>query len=172
MTPARSPAYGLASPSLSQLSLTALLCVIAELVLGVAAMLGMRRRSETRDWHTSPAPQALPQAKPDTQKQEADSSSESFSGLSRESLLEHPRGLANEPREATHQDARHKAEHDTVDVAHTLARQPRSPQSRASSFDRLRMRRSLTSDRKGLILSLSKDGAVLTIPDVSPSAPA
>ena len=70
MTPARSHAHGLASPSLSQLSLTALLCVIAELVHSVAAMLGMRRRGETRDWHTSPAPQALPQATPDTPQQE------------------------------------------------------------------------------------------------------
>ena len=165
MTLARSHAQGFASPSFSQLLLTAMLCVLAELVQSVAARLGMRRRRETRDWHMSPAPQALPQATRDIQNQEANSSSESFSGLSRESLLEHPQGLTNDPREATHQDARHKAEHDTVVVAH-------ASHPRASSFDRLRMRRSLANGRKGLILSLSKDEAVLTTLNVSHSAPA
>jgi len=42
MTPARTHAHGLASPSLGQLLLTALLCVLAELASCIAATLGMR----------------------------------------------------------------------------------------------------------------------------------
>ncbi|OYW42560.1 MAG: hypothetical protein B7Z38_04570 [Rhodobacterales bacterium 12-64-8] len=94
-------------------------------------------------------------------------------------------GLVNIPRESINRDARHKAEHDTVGVVHTQARQPRAPQLRASSFDRLGMRRSLTNGWKGLMVSLltlrsrrqaasrrANHEAVLAIPDVSPSAPA
>jgi hypothetical protein len=177
MTPARTHAHGLASPSLCQLSLTALLCVIAELVHRVAAMLGMRNRRQVRECDTIQMPEALPQAKRDIQEQEADSSSESFSGLSRESLLENAKGLAADPRESANRDARpilnkNGAEHGTLDAAHTLAASPHAPQARASSFDRLRMRRSLTNGRKGIMLSLSKHEAVLTTPDVSPLAPA
>ena len=70
MTPARPLAHGLASPSLSQRSLTALLCVIAELVIGVAAMFGMRNRRQARVCDTIPMPEALPQATRDTYQKE------------------------------------------------------------------------------------------------------
>ncbi|OYX48363.1 MAG: hypothetical protein B7Y90_10540 [Alphaproteobacteria bacterium 32-64-14] len=161
--------------------------MIAELVLGVAAMLGMRNRRQARACDTNPMPEALPQATRDTQNQEADSSNESFSGLSRESLLEHPQGLADIPRAAINRDARHKAEHDTVGVAYTLVPQsPRASQARASSFDRLTMRRSRKHcPQKGLMVSLltlrsrrqaasrrANHEAVLTALNVSPSAPA
>ncbi len=47
-----------------------MLCVLAELVTSVAAMLGMVRRHDLRDWHTQPVAENLPLAKPDTVQKE------------------------------------------------------------------------------------------------------
>ncbi len=47
-----------------------MLCVLAELATGVAAMLGMVRRHDLRDWHTQPVAENLPLAKPDTVQKE------------------------------------------------------------------------------------------------------
>ena len=70
MTPARTHAHGLASPSPLQHWLNATLCVIAELVNRVAAMLGMRNRRQARVCDTIQMPEALPQATHDTPQEE------------------------------------------------------------------------------------------------------
>ena len=133
MTLARPPAHGLASPSLSQLSLTALLCVIAELVRSVAVMLGMRNRRQVRVCDTIQMPEALPQATHDTH-QEANSTHGVILGLVPRISVGPTQGLANTPREAINQDARHKAEHDTVDVAQAAdAGPPGSRPARAAT---------------------------------------
>jgi hypothetical protein len=50
--------------------LEAALCAFVRLVQGVATTFGMRRRKGQRDWHTSSKASALPQTKPDIQRQE------------------------------------------------------------------------------------------------------
>jgi hypothetical protein len=117
MTQARTLTPGLGNPPLIQLLLEAVLCAFVRLVQGVVATLGMRFNRTLRDWHTNDPQEALPQAKPDIQLEEPTTPTESCSGLSRASLLDPARELANDPREAINQDARHKAEHDAVDVA-------------------------------------------------------
>jgi len=48
----------------------AMLCVLVELVSGVAAMLGMRNRRQVRECDSIQMPEALPLAKPDTHHEE------------------------------------------------------------------------------------------------------
>ncbi|MBY0254379.1 MAG: hypothetical protein K2X54_23870 [Methylobacterium organophilum] len=74
MTPARSHAHGLVSPSPLQHWLNATLCVIAELVRNVAARLGMRNRRQARVCDTIQMPEALPLAKRDTPQEETTTS--------------------------------------------------------------------------------------------------
>ena len=60
MTQARARAHGVVTPSLSQLSLTATLCVLVRLVLGLASTLQMILNRRPRDWHTRATHEALP----------------------------------------------------------------------------------------------------------------
>ena len=94
-----------------------MLRLFAELVQGVAATLGMRNRRQARDWHTNPAPEALPHAKPDTQLKETHSTHGVIPGLAPGISVGPTRGLAVDPHEALNRNARHKAEHDSVVVA-------------------------------------------------------
>ena len=119
MTLARTHAHGLVSPSPLQHWLNATLCVLAELVHSVAAMLGMRNRRQARECDTIQMPEALPQATHDTQLQEANSTHGVILGPVPRISVGPTRGLAIIPREAINQDARHKSGHDTVDVVST-----------------------------------------------------
>ena len=60
MTPVRTHANEVGSPSLPQLLLDALLRLFVELVQNVVATLWMRRSDQTCDWHTDPIVNALP----------------------------------------------------------------------------------------------------------------
>jgi hypothetical protein len=71
MTPARTRANGFGTPSLPQLLLTALLRMLAELVLHVASTLQMCFRRPVVIG-TRPMPDALPGEKSDSQQQELD----------------------------------------------------------------------------------------------------
>jgi hypothetical protein len=70
MTQARTRAKGLATPSLSQLLLTAMLRMFVALVQSVVSTFQMKRNRPLRDWHTGSAQASLPRTKSDTQQQE------------------------------------------------------------------------------------------------------
>ncbi len=116
MTRARNLAPGLGNPPLLQLLLDAVTCAFVCLVQGVATTFGMRFNRRTHDWHMGSSQEALPQTKPDIHTEEELTPTVSFSGLSRESLLDHPKGLTNNPLETINQDSRDKPENDPVDV--------------------------------------------------------
>jgi len=100
MTPARTVANGVRIPSLCQLLLTALLRLFVELVLGIAATLGMRLCRLARDWHTNQIPEALPQATHDTSHKEPTTPTGFILGLEPRISVGPTRGLAEPPREA------------------------------------------------------------------------
>lgn len=80
MTPAQTRASGLGNPSLPQLWLTALLCVLVELVRNVASTFQMSWLRLKRDWHTRDDEAALPRETSDT-NQEANTSAQHRSPL-------------------------------------------------------------------------------------------
>ena len=117
MTRARPLASGLGNPPLLQLLLDAVTCAFVCLVQGVRATFGMRFNHQPRDWHMGETQEALPPTKPDIHTEEnLTTPTVSFSGLSRESLLENPKGLAVSPLETINRDSRDKPENDLVDV--------------------------------------------------------
>ena len=116
MTRARPLAPGLGNPPLLQRLLDAVTCAFVCLVQGVVTTFGMRSNRRPHDWHMGSSHEALPQTKPDIHLKEAPTPTVSFSGLSRESLLDHPTGLAISPSETINQDSRDKPENDPVDV--------------------------------------------------------
>jgi len=108
--------------------LDAVTCAFVCLVQGVVATFGMRFRHHPRDWHTGEMREALPQTKPDIHTEEnLTTSTGSVSGLSRESLLDHPKGLAISPLETINQDSRDKPENDPVDAETLEAGKARAP---------------------------------------------
>ncbi len=127
MTRARPLASGLGNPPLLQRLLDAVTCAFVCLVQGVAATFGMRSWIGQRDWHTHSGTSALPQTKPDIHIKDPTTFTESLSGLSRESLLANPRGLANDPLETLNRDSRDKPENDPVDVEALEAGKARVP---------------------------------------------
>ena len=69
MTPAQTRPYGVVTPSLPQLLLTAMLRVLVELVLNVASTLRMRPSRLPAECHTDVPPAALPEETNDTCKE-------------------------------------------------------------------------------------------------------
>ena len=116
MTQARPPAPGLGNPPLIPLLLEAVACAFVCLVETVRATFGMRFRHQPRDWHMVEMREALPQTKPGTHLKEITPPTESLSGLSRASLLDNPKGLANDPVEALNRESRDKPENDLIGV--------------------------------------------------------
>jgi len=116
MTRARPASYGLGNPPPLHHWMHAVLMLVVCLVQGVAATFRMRRWIGKRDWHAQSGTSALPQTKPDIQSQDPTTPTESLSALCRESLLEAPKGLANDPLETLNQDSRDKPENDTGEV--------------------------------------------------------
>jgi hypothetical protein len=99
--------------------LEAVLCALVMIVSNVAAMFGMRRQGEPRDWHTQDAEQALPQTKPDT-SQRTTLTHGVIPGLVPGISVGTPQGLANIPRATINRDSRDALrlpENDSVDVA-------------------------------------------------------
>ncbi len=92
-----------------------MLCV--SLVQGARTTLGMVFNRTHRDWHTETAHDALPQATSGNQLQETNPTHGVILGLVPRISAGTPRGLSIDPREAINRDARHKGEHDIVDVA-------------------------------------------------------
>jgi len=155
MTRARSHTWAVGISPLIQPLLEAVLCVVMSLVQGVAATFGMRRWIGQRDWHAQSGTQALPQTKPDIQSQDPTTPTESRSALCRESLLEHPKGLASDPLETLNRDSRDALrlpENDTGEVeapagaleACPLARAPGECRDPASAQRALPTRTSIT----------------------------
>ena len=70
MTQARTRSYGVGSPSLPQLWLTAMLRALVVIVQSVVSTFQMKRNHRLRDWHTGPAHASLPRTKNDTRHQE------------------------------------------------------------------------------------------------------
>ncbi len=89
MTRARTASLGMAKLTAIQPLLGAVLMLCVSLVQGAATTLGMIFKRRSRDWHTETAHEDLPQATSGIQRQEPNSPTESFSGSSRESLLDH-----------------------------------------------------------------------------------
>ena len=127
MTRARTHIRAVGISPLIQPLLEAVLCVVVSLVHRVAATFGMRFNHRPRDWHTGKMREALPQTKPDIHLKDLTSPTVSFSGLSRESLLDHPKGLAISPLETINRDSRDKPENDPVDVEALEAGKARVP---------------------------------------------
>ena len=155
MTRARPASYGVVTPPPLHHWMHAVLMLFASLVQGVAATFGMRRWIGQRDWHAHCDAPALPQTKPDIHIKEATPPTESLSALCRESLLEHPKGLANDPLETLNRDspdALRLPENDPVDVeapagaleACPLARAPGECRDPASAQRALPTRTSIT----------------------------
>ena len=148
MTRARTASYGVVTPPPLDRWIDAVLMLFASLVQGVAATFRMHFRHRARDWHTASVREALPQTKPDTQSQDPTTFTESLSGLSRESLLENPKGLANDPLETINRDSRDKPENDHVDAealeAGPLARVPGAGRDPASAQRALPTRTALS----------------------------
>src|SRR5262245_42704523 len=130
MTSAQTRAHGFGTPSLTQLWLGAMLRVFVELVLVVVRLFGMRPAGLSGECHTDVARRVLPQGENGTIKEAKRrnanrhtrssayalaASTESFSGLSRESWFDH-HGNSQQSRTRTSQDPRHKAEDDVRDV--------------------------------------------------------
>ena len=89
MTRARTASLGVAKLTAIQPLLGAVLMLCVSLVQGAATTLGMIFKRRSRDWHTETAHEDLPQATSGIRRQEPNSPTESFSGSSRESLLDH-----------------------------------------------------------------------------------
>jgi len=116
MTRARSHTWAVGISPLIQPLLEAVLCVVMSLVHSVRATFGMRFNRRDRDWHKVETHEALPQTKPDIPCQDPTTLTESLSALCRESLLETPKGLANDPLETLNRESRDKPENDTGEV--------------------------------------------------------
>ena len=142
MTRARSHTWAVGISPFIQPLLEAVLCVVMSLVQGVAATFGMRRWIGQRYWHAQSGTSALPQTKPDIQSQDPTIPTESLSALCRESLLEHPKGLANDPLETLNRDSRAKPENDTCEVE---AFGPRANAPRPVSAQRALLTRTIPS---------------------------
>ena len=127
MTRARTASYGVVTPPPLDRWIDAVLMLFASLVQGVVATFGMRRWIGQRDWHAQSGSSALPQTKPDIHLKEDTIPTESLSALCRESLLEHPKGLTNDPVETRNQDSRDKPENDPVDAEALEAGKARVP---------------------------------------------
>jgi len=141
MTRARTASYGVVTPPPLQLWLHAVLMRFVSLVQGARTTLGMIFKRNHRDWHTETAHDALPQAKSGNQFLESNTTHGVILGLVPRISVGTPRGLSIDPREAINQDARHKAERDSVDAAPSLsfrASRRRDPEPRG---DKLRRRR-------------------------------
>ena len=141
-----------------------MLCV--SLVHHAATTLGMILNRRLRDWHTADAHEDLPQATSGNHLPETTQTHGVMLGLVPSISVGPTRGLANDPREAINRDARHKGEHDTVDVAPfrleacLLARVPgegRGPVLREAQPHIHRSALTRTGWTPALILSLSKD---------------
>ena len=75
-----------------------------------------------RDWHTGHAHEDLPQAKSGIHLQKEPNPTHGvILGLVPRISVGTPRGLSIDPLEAINQDARHKAERDSVDAAPSLS---------------------------------------------------
>ncbi len=116
MTRARPTSYGVVTPPPLHRWMHAVLMLVVCLVQGVVATFGMRRWIGKRDWHTHSGTSALPQTKPDIHLKDPTAPTESLPALCQDSLLENPKGLANDPLETLHRDSRHKPENDTGEV--------------------------------------------------------
>ena len=127
MTRARTHIRAVGISPLIQPLLEAVLCVVVSLVHRVAATFGMRLFRRNHDWHMAPAAEALPQTKPDIHLKDPTTPTASFSGLSRESLLDPPKGLAISPLETINRDSRDKPENDPGDVEALEAGKARVP---------------------------------------------
>ena len=124
MTRARNRTQGLGNPPLIQLLLEAVLCVFVSLVQGAATTLGMIFKRTSRDWHTAIAHEDLPQATSGIQFQDNNHTHGVILGLVPRIPVGTPWGLSIDPHEAINQDARHKAERDSADVAATRTSAP------------------------------------------------
>jgi hypothetical protein len=126
MTRARTASYGVVTPPPLDRWIEAVLMLCVSLVHRAATTLGMIFNRTRRDGHTETAQEDLPQAKHGTLSQVPNTPHRVMLGLVPSISVEPTRGLAIDPREAINQDARHKGEHDTVDVARSCHAPPLS----------------------------------------------
>ena len=121
MTRARTASYGVVTPPPLDRWIDAVLMLCVSLVQGVATTLGMIFNRIHRDWHTGHAREDLPQATSGISSQGTKRIHGVILGLVPRISVGTPRGLSIDPREAINQDARHKAERDSVDLAPSLS---------------------------------------------------
>jgi len=119
MTRARTASYGVVTPPPLDRWIDAVLMLCVSLVQGVRTTLGMWRRIRRRDWHTQSDISALPHAKSGISSQGTKLTQGVILGLVPRISAGSSRGLSIDPRKAINQDARHKAERDSVDVVQT-----------------------------------------------------
>ena len=124
MTRARTASNGVVTPPPLDRWIDAVLMLCVSLVQGAATTLGMIFKRNYRDWHTEDAHEDLPQAKSGNQFLESNTTHGVILGLVPRIPVGSPRGLSIDPREAINQDARHKAERDSADVAATRTSAP------------------------------------------------
>ena len=117
MTRARTASYGVVTPPPLDRWIEAVLMLCVSLVQGAATTLGMIFNRNHRDWHTETAHDDLPQAKHGISSQGTNSNQGVMLGLVPSISVGPTRGFATDPCEAVNRDARHKGEHDIVDVA-------------------------------------------------------
>ena len=136
MTRTQTRPYGVIAPSSRQLLLEAMLCVFACLLSNVGSMLATIFNRHTRDWHTDAASEDQLQTSNDIAQKEPQLSQPSFSGKAEGRIPGIPvassRGTTTYSPEAHNQDARHRAEHDTVVVA--ALRQESGSESKGHAF--------------------------------------
>ena len=147
MTRTQTRAYGVSNPSSRQLLLVAMLRAFAWLVSNVGSTLRTIFNRNTRDWHTDRAEEVQLQPSTDITEKEPQPPQPSFSGkrdLSAEARraqaearipgipVAAPQGTTPYSLTAHNQDARHKAEHDTVVVA--ALRQESGSESKGHTF--------------------------------------
>ncbi len=117
MTRTQPRSYGVTTPSSRQPLLEAMLRAFVWLVSNVASLFGMTINRNTRDWHTDAAHENQLPTSNDIQK-EAKTTQPSFSGKAAGRIPGIPvvstQGTATYSLCATNQDARHKAEHDSI----------------------------------------------------------
>ena len=124
MTRARTASYGVVTPPPLQLWLHAVLMRFVSLVQGARTTLGMIFKRNHRDWHMEDAQDDLPQAKSGISSQGTNPTHRVILGLVPRISVGTPRGLSIDPHETHNQDARHKAERASADVAATRTSAP------------------------------------------------
>jgi hypothetical protein len=118
MTRARTASFGVGSLAAIQPLLDAVLMLCVSLVHHAATTFRMIFTRRTRDWHTGPAHEALPQATsgPHLQKDTLHPHGVMLGPVPSISVGT-AKGLTIDPLETRNRDARHKGEHDSVAFA-------------------------------------------------------